>query len=70
MSNFQKLVRMTQRRAWLRRKRWFICVKRSDLHEVWTLGWHDSVSMQTVDNVNGEVGNDASVRTTENGGGG
>ena len=33
-------------------------------------GWHDLVSMRILENVMGEVGNDASCSATEKGGGG
>ena len=32
--SFQNLLRISQRRVWLRCKRLFNCVKRSDLHDV------------------------------------
>ena len=56
--------------VWLRSKRWFICVKHSNLHNILTVGWYDCVSMRMFESVMGKVGNDATWSATKNGGDG
>ena len=63
--HFQKRFRILQRRLWLCYKRWFICVKRSNLQEVWMTGWHDLVSIRVFENVMGKVGRNASCSAVE-----